>query len=217
MNHLETLKFFNEKADTLNKYKRFMESLHERKLAFTQSPEKSGRYQITVEGPDYESLAACVLTIRFFMQNNEPISFCNMKALYDNLATSQENKKKFNQIRNELNKYLDRDSPLVIAAQNTNPERILASNLNDFFTKPLNDALASGNKLTNWKILDLFVYGHFSHGKDKREEFNRLFLSNSGAIYPVAWFIFTEILIEFMRCVFDVAEINQDVLNEMEG
>ncbi len=216
MNHLETLKFFNEKADTLNKYKRFMESLHERKLRFTQSPEKSGRYQITVEGPDYESLAACVLTIRFFMQNNEDISFCNMKALYDNLATSQENKKKFNQIRNKLNKYLDSDSPLVIAAQNTNPERILASNLNEIFTQPLNDALASGNKLTNRKILDLFVYGHFSHGKNKAEEFNRLFLSNS-AIDTVALFIFTGILIEYMRCVFDVAEINQDVINELEG
>jgi hypothetical protein len=215
MNHLETLKFFNEKADTLNKYKRFMESLHERKLGFKQSPENRV-LQLYVEGPDYESLAACVLTIRFFMQDNEDVSFRNMKALYDNLATSQENKKKFNQIRDKLNNYLDSDSPLVISAQRANPERILPSNLNESFTKPLNDALASGNKLTNGKILDLFVYGHFSHGKNKREEFNRLFLSNS-AIDAVALFIFTGILIEFMRCVFDVAEINQDVLNEMEG
>ena len=217
MNHLETLKFFNEKSETLNKYERFMESLHERKLEFKQSPEKSGRYQITVEGPDYESLAACVLTIRFFMNDSDGVSFRKMKAVYDKLATSQENKNNFNQIRDKLNNYLDSDSPLVISAQNTNPERILASNLNEIFTKPLNDALASGNKLINGKILDLFVYGHFSHGKDKREEFNRLFLSNSGAIYPVAWYIFTEILIEFMRCVFDVAEINQDVISEMEG
>ncbi|MFM9264136.1 hypothetical protein [Tychonema sp. BBK16] len=216
MNHLATLKFFNEKAETLNKYQRFMESLYQRKVEFKQSPEQSGRYQLTVEGPDYESIAACVLTIRFFMQDNEDVSFHNMKAVYDKLATSQKNKKDFNQIRDELNNYLNSDSPLVISPQNTNPEIILASNLNENFTIPLNDALASGNKLTNRKILDLFVYGHFSHGKNKKEEFNRLFLSNS-AINPFALFIFTGILINFMKCVFAVAQINQDVLSEMEG
>jgi hypothetical protein len=83
MNHLEpleTLKYFNEKAETLNKYKRFMESLHERKVEFKQSPETLGKVEVTVEGPDYESIAACVLTIRFFIQDNEAVSFRNMKA-----------------------------------------------------------------------------------------------------------------------------------------
>ncbi len=122
-----------------------------------------GKGQVTVEGPDDESIAACVLTIRFFIQNNEPVSFCNMEAVYDKLATSQENKNDFNQIRNELNKYLNSDSPLERSAKNANPERILASDMNERFTELLNVSRDSGNKLTNKEILDLFVYGKFAH------------------------------------------------------
>jgi hypothetical protein len=165
MTHLETLKSFNEKAETLKKYKRFMESIHERKVEFKQSPETLGKGQVTFEGPDYESIAACVLTIRFFIQDNEAVSFRKMKFdVYDKLATSQKNKNDFNQIRNELNKYLDSDSPLGMSATNANPEWILASDMNERFKELLNVSRDSGNKFTtNREILYLFVYGEFAH------------------------------------------------------
>jgi hypothetical protein len=214
MNHLETLKYFNEKAETLNKYKTFMKSLPERKVEFKKSPETLGKGQF--EGPDYESIAACVLTIRFFIQDNEPVSFRNMKAVYDQLATSQENKNDFNQIRNELNKYLKSDSPFVRPAKNANPEWILASDMNERFTELLKVFLDSGNKLTNREILYLFVYGEFAHGKEHKKEKLKQLLSSSVS-EPFAWYIFTGILIKIMRCIFAVAEINQDVINEMEG
>jgi hypothetical protein len=219
MNHLEpleTLKYFNEKAETLKKYKRLMESVPERKIEFKKSPETLGKVEVTVEGPDDESIAACVLTIRFFLQNNEPISFCNMEAVYDKLATSQENKNNFKQIRDKLNNYLDSDSPFVMSANNANPEWILASDMNERFTELLNVSLDSGNKLTNREILDRFVYGEFAHGnKDKKEKLKQL-LSSFGSD-PVARYTFTGILIKIMIHIFDVEKINQDVINEMKG
>ena len=216
MNQLETLKLFNEKAEKLNGFKRFMESIHERKVEFKQSPETAGLGTITLQGPDKESIAACVLTIRFFFQPNEPVFFDNMKNIYDKLATSQENKNDFNQIRNELNNYLDSDSPFVMSANNANPEMILASDMNERFTELLKVSLDSGNKLTNREIFEWFVYGEFAHGnKDKKENLKQLLSSSVSA--PFAWYIFTGILIQIMRCIFAVAAINQDVISEMEG
>ena len=216
MTHLETLKSFNERAETFKKYKRLMESLHERKVEFKKSPETLGKVEVTVEGPEYESIAACVLTIRFFYQDNEPVSFRNMQAVYDELATSQKNKNDFNQIRNELNKYLDSDSDLVMSATNANPEWILASESKERFTELLNVSLDSGNKLlTNREIFDRFVYAEFAHeNKDKKEKLKQLL--SSFVIEPVARHTFTGILIQIMRCIFAVVAINQDVINEME-
>ena len=216
MNHLETLQLFNEKAETLNQYKRFMASLPGRKIEFKQSPETWVKSQVTVEGPDYESIAACVLTIRFFIQDNEAVSFRNMKAVYDELATSQENKNDFNQIRDKLNNYLDSDSPFVKPATNANPEWILASDMNETFTELFNVSLDSGNKLTKREILEWFLYGEYAHAnKDKKEKLKQLLSSSVSAAF--ANYIFTGILIQIMRCIFAVAEINQDVISEMEG
>ena len=215
---LEILQHFNETAETLNQYQRFMGSLSGRSIKFTQSPETLGTSQVTVTGPDNESIAACVLTIRFFIQDNEAVSFRKMKFdVYDKLATSQKNKNDFNQIRNELNKYLDSDSPLGMSATNANPEWILASDMNERFKELLNVSRDSGNKFTtNREIFEWFVYGEFAHGnKDKKENLKQLLSSSVSAAF--AWYIFTGILIQIMICIFAVAEINQDVINEMEG
>jgi hypothetical protein len=215
MNQLETLKLFNEKAETLKGYERFMESIHERKVEFKQTPETAGLGTITVQGPDNESIAACVLTIRLFIQNNDPISFGNMKKIYDNLDTSQENKNEFNQIRDELNRYLDSGSPLVMSNEKANPEMILANDLNERLAELSNASLTSENRLTYREILDLFIYGDLSHTNEtKREKLKQLLSSSVGAAF--AWYIFTGILIQIMRCIFAVAAINQDVINEEE-
>ena len=216
MNQLETLKLFNEKAETLKGYERFMESIHERKVEFKQSPETAGLGTITVQGPDNESIAACVLTIRLFIQKKEAIFFQNMKKVYDNLDTSQKNKNEFNQISDELDRYLDSGSPLVMSDEEANPEMILANDLNERLAELSNVSLTSENRLTNREILDLFIYGDLSHtDKTKREKLKRILSSSVGAAF--AWYIFTGILIQIMICIFAVAEINQDVINEMEG
>ena len=213
---LETLKYFNEKAETLKKYKRFMESIHERKVEFKQSPEKAGLGTITLQGPDDELIAACVLTIRFFIQDNEAISFRNMKEVYDNLDTSQQNKNEFNQIRDELNRYLDSGSPLVMSDKKANSEMILANDLNERLAELSNASLTSENRLSYREIRDLFIYGKLSHTNEtKREKLKQLLSSSVSAAF--AGYIFMGILIQIMRCIFAVEEINQDVISEMEG
>lgn len=75
----DTLLLFNEKADKLED------------LSFTKELENSGvtisgklgqPVQAQRHGPDDESIDAFVLTMRFFVQDNEITSFRNMADLY---------------------------------------------------------------------------------------------------------------------------------------
>jgi len=131
---LEALELFNRKAETLRN-SRFMKSLLERGSGVTISGDKDGRITTETRWPDQEAIEAFILTLRFFIQNNEKSSFENMEKTYDNLPISQEKKELFKNARKKLNEFLDSNSPLGI---------------NEQF-------------LTHRRILWVFVYGEFAH------------------------------------------------------
>lgn len=122
-----------------------------------------------------------------------------MKKVYDNLDTSQNNKNDFNQIRDELNSYLDSGSHFEMSDEGF----------------ALHASPPYENTLTHREILELFVYGEFSHTNQiKREKLKQL-LSNP-VFAAFAWLIFTNILIQIIKCSFAVAVINQRVISEIE-
>jgi hypothetical protein len=49
-------------------------------------------FQISRTGPTEENFEAFVLTLRFFVQDNEPSSFRNMSKLYTDTAISEEHR-----------------------------------------------------------------------------------------------------------------------------
>ncbi len=108
---IDTLRLFNEKADKLEG------------LSFTKSLGKSGvtisyklgqPVQVERHGPDDESIDAFVLTMRFFVQNNEATSFKNMADLYTELPVDAELKNKFNDARAKTNAGLDKKTPIKL-------------------------------------------------------------------------------------------------------
>jgi len=66
-------------------------------------------------GPDDASRDATMLTLRFFLQNNEATSLANMAARYPELGVSSRLVSEFLRIRDELNAYLDGPSNLSIS------------------------------------------------------------------------------------------------------
>jgi hypothetical protein len=106
---IKNLQLFNEKADKLEG------------LSFIKGLEKSGvtiswklgqPIQAERHGPSDESIDAFVLTMRFFVQDNESTSFRNMADLYAELPIDSELVKKFNYARDDTNATLDKATPI---------------------------------------------------------------------------------------------------------
>ena len=99
---LYALKLFNEKAKELSnsRYVKFI--LKEKKISF--EVKSIGIKRIM---PDEDAVKAAVLTLRFFIQDNEKCSFRNMEKVYSSLPISEELKRKYFDIRKKLNEYLD--------------------------------------------------------------------------------------------------------------
>jgi hypothetical protein len=104
---IKILQLFNEKADKL------------RGSRFIQKMRQPTRVQLTSDrltvvqrvGPGEEEIAAVALTLRFFIQDNEPTSLRKMAELYESLPFKQELARKFSELRTDVNALLDSDSP----------------------------------------------------------------------------------------------------------
>jgi hypothetical protein len=89
-------------------------------------------------GPDEEAMKSALLTLRFFCQDNEPISLRNMSGFISGLSVSQKHKDDFAAIRNEFNSYLDRPH---------GPPQFQIG----------------GHVVTNREIFEAFMYGKYAH------------------------------------------------------
>lgn len=214
MTDLEILELFNEKAETLRSYQRFMESIRNIKLEFQKTPNSD--FCINFDGPDKELASACILTIRFFIQNKDHISINKMSDLYNNLSISQNYKDEFNQVRNELNKFLDSFSQITVLNKEEGSEILLANDFNKELKKEINiNAQVNIQKFTNGELFDLFVYGELAHAdRDKREKLSILLSNNVTVI--IVWDRFVDILIKFTQCIFAIEYINKKVISEIK-
>jgi len=94
------------------------------------------------KGPDYESIKNFVITFRNFILNSDPISIRNMAKIYDVLSEGNDFKERFQDARKKFNEYLD---SLTIIDYN-------------------------GEKLSNRKLIDTYIYGDVIH-LEKHDEF----------------------------------------------
>jgi predicted small secreted protein len=148
---INALKLFNEKAEKLERLS-FIETISKYSSGFSIKINKreDGLYDLTQErsGPLEEAIDAFVLTIRFFIQDNEATSFRNLAKLYERAPVDKEIKNDFIKIRTQLNKYLDSNSGMAI--------------------------IVNEEALNHRKILDIVIYGglsHANHEKKKRYDF----------------------------------------------
>lgn len=136
---LEVIRLFNDKVDRLDGLS-FVRWLRTNRLAFSIHLSRSG-VSATAEGPDSEATDAFVLTLRFFVQNNEPISIDNMAQLYRTLPLPAERIAAVEESRNNLNAYLDEVSVLEL----------------------------NGQRITHRQAFETFLWGSLAHSQKRRE------------------------------------------------
>jgi hypothetical protein len=136
----DSLLLFCEKAEKLlNSSTRRV--LEEGKQPFRFSAHVGGPVVIETDGPREESVEAFVLTLRFFIQDNEPISIRNISKLIDTLPVSEAIKERVREGRQQFNADLDKPCGFQIDNQH----------------------------LTNREVYEVFVYGNLAHSNvDKR-------------------------------------------------
>ncbi|HYE80814.1 MAG TPA: hypothetical protein VEG39_01470 [Clostridia bacterium] len=140
-NSIEIIKLFNEKADKLSRLS-FTNTILNTKSSFSLTFMEGEQLSAERIGPSQEAIDAFVLTLRFFIQNNEPISLKNMDDLYSNLPIDSNLKTIIRSTRSELREYLDGISPVML----------------------------NGERLIRREIFDVFLWGGLAHS-DKKDEF----------------------------------------------
>jgi hypothetical protein len=185
------LKLFVEKADKLlsGGYVRYLQEHGGTSLGyhFTKEVEgeeikEGGSFTIEYKHPDNDAIEAFVLTFRFFIQQNERISF---KSLADNALNdpglSQEWKDEFVKVRDSLNAYLDSNTFItervvgVVKDRDTGEDR----------------HIDESHVITHRELMETFVYGGLAHANEEKMRVYKRWQGN-----PLGGF-------QFMQSVFD--------------
>ena len=106
---INSLRLFNEKADKLMNLG-FTKKISGEKSGFRFSAKKDGPVVFQRYGPESESIDAFVLTYRFFIQDNDKISFHKMSKIYDESGMTQDKINAFKNIRENINNFLNSNS-----------------------------------------------------------------------------------------------------------
>lgn len=194
---LEILELFNKRAARIQGLQRFIESLNSKRSVSVKFNENG--IEVTKLEPDEESLSAAILTLRMFIQNNEPISFEKMSSLYLRINVPQELKDDFNTLRNELNNYLDATAPISIGGREM------------IFGKPPVDSQQNSEHITNRELMEIYIYGDYSHSnEEKRKAFERI--ASNPLFAPIGSFLFANIIETITSFVQHTTRLNQEAI-----
>jgi hypothetical protein len=141
----------------------------------------SGSYS----GPDGEAVDAFVLTLRFFIQDNESVSLARMRTLYDEVAPP-DLATRFHRICKQLNNFLDQPTPLSVA---------------------------EGSQLTRRQVLDYFVYGDFAHANSEKRAL--VIALREGPMFPLFQFVLAEAYRAFVVAINLLNNVNQELLGQL--
>ena len=199
MTDIEILELFNERAARIGRLTRFIDSLQSEPLVSIKI-DANGMAK-TEKLPDEESLSAAILTLRMFIQNNEPISLYNMSELYSRINVPQDLKDKFNELRDALNCYLDKSSNVTISDTSLGYGKILESE--------------SGQKHTNRELMNTYIYGHYAHcDESKRKVFKKIDKQPSFA--SIGRLVFTSILKRIILVINETTSVNQKAIQYLD-
>ena len=194
-NIINSLRLFNEKAEKLERLS-FIETIRKYNTGFSIKINKreNGLYDLIQErrGPLEESIDAFVLTIRFFIQDNEAISFRNIASLYECAPVDNQIKSDFNKIRTQLNDYLDSNSGMAIT---------------------INE-----ETLNYRKILDIIIYGGLSHANpNKKEKYDFWVKTPLKAMIENDFVSSLAILFSAIKSIYKLNTTVIDILKESNG
>ncbi|MEX1187049.1 MAG: hypothetical protein WEA80_10710 [Gemmatimonadaceae bacterium] len=179
----ERLQLFNSKVELLSQ-RSFFGHLTSQPTNVRLKWDRDTGWESSFAGPADESIEASVLTIRQFMQDNDPISIRNVANSYVTSGVDQSTIDEYQKVRGWLNDYLDRESNLGVA---------------------------EGKQLTNREILFTFVYGGLAHSSEPyHSRYRGLMGSPFASLLKV---LFVEVLGKFMSTLRMLATVNRRVIN----
>lgn len=164
-----TLDLFAEKFGKLRR-STVWKAVETNSIRFSLKAQRGEPVELDVEGPSEEAVDAFVLTLRFFLQNNERISIGNMARLIQELPIDQEVKDRVAAGRKRINAFLDQPCGIKV----------------------------DGDHPSNREVLYTFLYGGLAHANpDKRPLF--LKWASQGIVFGVMQQIFYRCLVEILK------------------
>ena len=181
----DLLRLFNEKVTKLDRL-RFTQSVREKKVGFTINIKDDGG--VEVHGPTEDEIDAFVLTLRFFVQDNEAISIRNVGELYASLPVSEELKRNFANSRASVNAALDGHANLILLDEH----------------------------LTYRRVFEVFLYGGLAHANPtKRAEFDSW--AKEEVTFAFLKTTFIKAVIELLRFLLWARHHNEKTLEALQA
>lgn len=177
---------FNEKVDRLNQRGFAEES--EGSGSIVEWRRGQGWDGIHV-GPSAKTVEATVLTLRFFLIDNESTSLSNMEDLYSDLNIGPDLARRFRDVRSQVNAYLDSLSNLSISEE---------------------------GPMTHRQILYLFIYGDLAHANDVTKEANFRSVRQTG-FFPLFQADFTQTVQVILSVLNEIQQINREALVQLRS
>lgn len=182
MDLTERLRLFNSKVELLSQRSFFAHMISQPSNVQLRWDRESG-WESAFSGPHDESIEASVLTIRQFMQNNDPISIRNVADAYVASGAPQDVLDQYQEVRGWLNEYLDRQS---------------------------NISVSEDSRLTNRQILEMFVYGGLGHSSEPH--YSRYIGIMNSPFAQLVKIIFVDVLSKFIGGITMLASVNLRLL-----
>lgn len=180
---VSSLRLFNEKAEKLLSTQ-FTYQLPGSKL--TVKTFRGGKEIINRAGPSGFSFDEFILTYRFFIQDNERISFANIASCYSNPSIQKKLQDSFNSGRKILNDFLNGYA------------------LVEF----------EGKRFTRRELQEIFIYGGYAHAnQDKKELYDKLMEIPIIKAFCENEFVY--ILGIILRIIKDVKVINEEAIDHL--
>lgn len=189
---LKELELFNSKVDELGESS-FFKTLTEADTGVTlkgeRQPDGSFAMSTVLRGAAEESIKAFVLTIRFFIQDNESISLRNIANLYQQPEVDAKQRADFQTVRTQINAMLDSPNWMNLNFNGSNP--------------------------TNREIFETYIYGKLAHLNAKKAKLcTQWEQSLAGAFFQAS---FQQILLNFYAGLMKVAEINDATIKLLKS
>ena len=147
---LFSLNLFNEKTDRLINSGYIKHIQANKGLNVSIKVSNNDPFIVTHNLPQQDIIDAFVLTIRFFIQDNECSSLNNLSNLYNQFPLSKKTIKDFKTARNKLNSEFEKKTSFHLNFRN------------------------KATHLTHRDVFDTFIYGGLAHARRKKKiEFDR--------------------------------------------
>ena len=181
---VQDMLLFNEKVGKLENGKFFQYILRQRpKITIKKNANQPAEIDVLI--PDEDATDAFILTVRFFIQDNESTSLSNMAKLYESMDISDEQKENIRQARNNLNEYLDSESMITWRKQ----------------------------RLSRRDIFDTFIYGGLAHANEIKKKIYDEWTVDKVTSHGFE-FEFTNILLTFLSPLKYIKKLNLQILEE---